>query len=56
MPLRILVFRTEFVCEIIYGYVSGARESNGDINFFHLYRVTLKVKVFARVRGCGATP
>ena len=29
-PLWILVFPTEFFCEIIHGYVFGVKESNGD--------------------------
>ena len=27
---RILVFPTDFLCEIIHGYVFGVKESNGD--------------------------
>ena len=38
-PPGILVFRTDFFCEIIHGYVFGVKESNGDSwNFLSLLR------------------
>ena len=56
-PPWIVVFQSEFSCEIILRYVFGVKESNGDSSQFSIaYHVTLKLKIIDLVHGCEATP
>ena len=55
-PPWILVFPTEWFCEILMGIVSGSKNPMVIVKIFYIYHVTLKLKVIDLVHGYGATP